>query len=379
MIAFVRSVTSAGIRAGSMLRSPSRTSQKTGVAPQCSITFAVAGHVIGLVITSSPGPTPTASSARWSAAVPDVDGEHVLGLEVGGHALLEQRGPRPGRQPARAQRLDDGGDLLLPDRGRLEAELGATRGSHRPGSVRPAPHGEPGPAASSRSSPGGQDRTGPVGAAAERPEAPAGLPVGPHPLDALDRLGLVDPLRRAQHALRRDEEEDARAAHLPACRRTRRNPCDTLSPRICAEGERDGEVVEVDADRRPAELGVVAAAEPGRDLDDVRPAAGAEPDLGVARPVLDPERGDGSPGRLDHRVRSDARSARRGRARRRRRAARRGSCRSRSAGRTRRRTRPRSPSAPGRRSAPRRARRRRGTRPPPSRRRPRARTARGRA
>src|SRR5206468_8899085 len=30
-----------------------------------------AGHVIGVVITSSPGPTPTASSARWSAAVPD--------------------------------------------------------------------------------------------------------------------------------------------------------------------------------------------------------------------------------------------------------------------------------------------------------------------
>ena len=71
MIAFVRSLTSAGISVGSMLRSPSRTSQKTGVAPQCSITFAVAGHVIGLVITSSPGPTPSASRARWSAAVPD--------------------------------------------------------------------------------------------------------------------------------------------------------------------------------------------------------------------------------------------------------------------------------------------------------------------
>ena len=47
----------------------------------------------------------------------------------------------------------------------------------------------------------------------------------------------------------------------------------------------------------------MAAAEPGRDLDDVGPAAGAEPDLRVARPVLDPERGDGSPGRLDHRLR----------------------------------------------------------------------------
>ena len=34
-------------------------------------TFAVAGHVIGDVITSSPGPTPSATSARCIAAVPD--------------------------------------------------------------------------------------------------------------------------------------------------------------------------------------------------------------------------------------------------------------------------------------------------------------------
>ena len=54
-----------------MLRSPSATSQNTGTAPQCSITFAVAGQVIGVVITSSPGPTPSASSARCIAAVPD--------------------------------------------------------------------------------------------------------------------------------------------------------------------------------------------------------------------------------------------------------------------------------------------------------------------
>src|SRR4029077_9641633 len=44
---------------------------KTGVAPAWTITFAVAGQVIGVVITSSPGPTPTAGSARWSAAVPE--------------------------------------------------------------------------------------------------------------------------------------------------------------------------------------------------------------------------------------------------------------------------------------------------------------------
>ena len=58
-----------------------------------------------------------------------------------------------------------------------------------------------------------------IGAAPERPEVPAGLPVGPHPLDALDRLGLVDPDRPAEHALRRDEEEHARPAHAPLGRR----------------------------------------------------------------------------------------------------------------------------------------------------------------
>src|SRR5437763_1331936 len=66
-----------------MFRSPSRTSAKTGVAPAWTITFAVAGQVIGVVITSSPGPTPSARSERWSAAGPveggvpvGADGEH---------------------------------------------------------------------------------------------------------------------------------------------------------------------------------------------------------------------------------------------------------------------------------------------------------------
>ena len=123
MIAFVRSVTSAGISAGSMLRSPSRTSQKTGRRA------AVLDHV------RRRGPRDRARDHLVSR--PDAereqrqvergrsrrDGEHVLGLEVGGHALLQQRRPRAGRQPARAERLGDGRDLLLPDRGRLEAEL----------------------------------------------------------------------------------------------------------------------------------------------------------------------------------------------------------------------------------------------------------------
>ena len=64
MTAFVRSVIAAATRSGSMFRSSSFTSTKTGVAPAWTITFAVAGQVIGVVITSSPGPIPAASSAR---------------------------------------------------------------------------------------------------------------------------------------------------------------------------------------------------------------------------------------------------------------------------------------------------------------------------
>src|SRR5438067_5005867 len=54
-----------------MLSVSSRTSANTGVAPQWTITFAVAGQVIEVVITSSPGPTPSATSERCSAAVQD--------------------------------------------------------------------------------------------------------------------------------------------------------------------------------------------------------------------------------------------------------------------------------------------------------------------
>ena len=50
------------------------------------------------------------------------DREHVLRLEVLGHPLLEQRRLRAGRQPAGAERLGDGLDLLLADRRRLEAQ-----------------------------------------------------------------------------------------------------------------------------------------------------------------------------------------------------------------------------------------------------------------
>ena len=250
------------------------------------------------------------------------DGEHVLGLEVGGHPLLEQRGARPGRQPARPQGLDDGGDLLLPDRGRLEAEPGATRGSHRPGSVRPAPHGEPAPGRrrGRRPSRGSRRRGRRRGAAARSATRAAGTSA-PTRRPRPPRPPRLPPSRSSTPS-----GATRKRTHAPPTRR-RRSWLVTLAHDRLAERERDGEVVEVDADGGAAELRVVAAAEPRRDLHDVRPAVGAEPDLGVARAVLDPERRDRGARRLDHARRSDARSARRARGRRRTRAARRGACR----------------------------------------------------
>ena len=95
------------------------------------------------------------------------DREHVLRLEVLGHPLLEQRGARPGRQPAGAERLGDGGDLLLADRGRLEAQWVSRvirRGSVSFAAARARA------SASSRLVADGEHGAGPVGAAPERPE-----------------------------------------------------------------------------------------------------------------------------------------------------------------------------------------------------------------
>ena len=74
--------------------------------------FAVAGHVIGVVMTSSPGPIFAASSAKWSAAVPERPASRVLRADVLGEAPLELSGARTGGDPAGLERLDDRLDLL---------------------------------------------------------------------------------------------------------------------------------------------------------------------------------------------------------------------------------------------------------------------------
>src|SRR5438105_14382126 len=193
-IAFVRSVTASGIFAGSILRSSSRTSTKTGVAPVCTTTFAVAGHVIGLVITSSPGPTPSATSERCNAAVPEATARACVAPTYSAKRRSSSavRGPlvsQPDRSVSATASISSspiaGGwnerSVLRLDEslciGRDEAY--ALRGgrSARHGLVAARAHGE--------------DRTGAVAPATQRREDVARLAVEPHPDDAVHRLRPV--------------------------------------------------------------------------------------------------------------------------------------------------------------------------------------------
>src|SRR5438552_2623565 len=203
-IAFVRSVTSSATRSGSRFKSLSRTSAKTGVAPAWTITFAVAGHVIGLVITSSPGPTPRARSERWSAAVPE----------------------------------DTASTCRAPRYSRNRSSSSAVRGP-----VVSQPERRVSATAAISSSPiaGGWN---------ERKDARR----APRVLDARDL---------AQLSLRRDEELRAGAA----------GSFSGLDPRRLPDRGREGGAVQVEPARRVGELRVVASAEPGGELDDLRAVA----------------------------------------------------------------------------------------------------------
>jgi hypothetical protein len=77
MTALVFGVTAAAIFAGSMLRVAGSTSANTGVAPTSRITLAVATQVSGVVMTSSPGPTPASRRATSSVAVPELKARTV--------------------------------------------------------------------------------------------------------------------------------------------------------------------------------------------------------------------------------------------------------------------------------------------------------------
>ena len=71
MIARVRGVIAASTAAGSRLQVTGSMSTSTGVAPTRTMHPAVAKNEYVLVITSSPGPTPSAINTARMASVPD--------------------------------------------------------------------------------------------------------------------------------------------------------------------------------------------------------------------------------------------------------------------------------------------------------------------
>jgi len=70
-MARVLGLSAAATRSGSMVIASRSQSTNTGRAPAWTMAFAVAAKVIGVVMTSSPGPIPQTSIATWSAAVHD--------------------------------------------------------------------------------------------------------------------------------------------------------------------------------------------------------------------------------------------------------------------------------------------------------------------
>ena len=166
------------------------------------------------------------------------------------------RGARPGRQPAGAQRLGDGGDLLLADRRRLEAEHGSstsvwsqTRASTSTvfeANMSPQPRGARASSASlavCRRRPGPRRRGRHRGGTA-RSDAPARGRSARRGTPPVQGLRLCDALDLAQLPGRRDEEADAGAAYRARRARGRRRRISSPS----AADERSA--VQVDAERR---------------------------------------------------------------------------------------------------------------------------------
>src|SRR5690606_39650886 len=72
MIARVRGVIASATRAGSRVNVSGSMSASTGRAPTCSITLTDEQNVMGVVMTSSPGPISSANRARCNPAVQEL-------------------------------------------------------------------------------------------------------------------------------------------------------------------------------------------------------------------------------------------------------------------------------------------------------------------
>ena len=110
-IALVRGVSAAAMPSGSRLKVAGSMSTNTGTAPHWRITLAEATKQWLTVTTSSPGPTPAASSARCRAVV-QFETAQAWGAPTKRRELGLERGDlRPLRQPAA---LHHGGDAAAP-------------------------------------------------------------------------------------------------------------------------------------------------------------------------------------------------------------------------------------------------------------------------
>ena len=113
MTARVRLVIARSTWRASMLPVSGSTSTNTGVAPACRMALAVAMKVIGVVMTSSPGPMLSALRQRNSALVQLETATACSTPRYVGERLLEEGGARPGRQEHAAQRVGRRGDVVL--------------------------------------------------------------------------------------------------------------------------------------------------------------------------------------------------------------------------------------------------------------------------
>ena len=252
-----------------MFRSSGRTSQKTGRRAR------VLDHVRGrgpgdrrrdhLVA----GADAEREEREVHRAVPEATASTCCASRYVGDALLEQRRSRAGRQPAGAERLRDRRDLLLADRGRLEAELGLA-GPHRARSVRRPPHGEPArarrPGCPRPRAPRRPGRR--RGEAARRRARARGRPAPSAPRRAPRRLDALDRAQHARRAATRKTTQACPARPWPVPG-TDMSAADTGSPSAVETAARSASTP-VAASH---ELRVVPAAEPRRELHHPRPSA----------------------------------------------------------------------------------------------------------
>src|SRR5205085_5578248 len=140
----------------------------------------------------------------------------------------------------------------------------------------------------------GEDRAGAVAPPPELAEVVAGSPVDADAADALQREGLLQAGDLAQFARRRHQKAHAGTADP-------RDRGEAPRGNVLAESGGKGGAVQVDPQRDTAELGVVAAAQPCRQLADAGPVR-ADQHLRVARPVLDPDSMGGDGRGLDDRA-----------------------------------------------------------------------------